>query len=273
MPGYLKTPLFLSLLALFFCTNCKTSTSEHNDEKPISSTTDSTQVSQPPGNSPSTTTIKKLPEWPSQAKSEQSKRYPFDEGTNNPDFATFREKLYEATIQKDIKFLSEIIHLDIKFSFGAENGKTDFLKSWQLDKKPNESMFWKELETILSLGGAFWDETKNSFCAPYVFMLDDIDDPYNQAVIVGEKVRLREQPNSNAKITSSLSWDLVEFVDQEDFVEETINGETHPWKKIKTSTNQVGYVFAKYIRSPIDFRAGFSNKEGQWMMDLFIAGD
>ena len=252
--------------------SCKP-TAPENTEANHSAIKDSIKVTQKDSVESVIQSTKSLPDWPLNPKVEEGKRYPFDEGTKDQNFTEFRKNLFAAVIEKDISTLRSIIHNDIKFSFGAENGKADFLKTWQLDSNPNESNLWYELETILGLGGAFWDETKSSFYAPYIFMLEDIDDPYMQGVIIGENVRLREQAGSNSKIIGALSWDLVEFVEQDDFVEETINGETHPWKKVKTSKGEIGYVYEKYVRSPIDFRAGFSKYEDNWMMDLFIAGD
>ena len=257
---------FTWLIFLPFLIQCSQPDSTDNNSEQKAFQKDSSKLTQ-------IKETKKLPSWPLKARSETGKRYPFDEGSKYPDFASFRETLYQAVLQKDLNFLKLVIHKDIKFSFGAENGKADFLKTWQLDSNPENSEFWPELEAILKLGGAFFDETENSFYAPYIFMLEDIDDPYTQAVIIGEKVRLREEPSSKAKIINSLNWNLVEFVSQDEYTEETIDGETHFWQKVKTTNNETGFVYGKYVRSPIDFRVGFSKNDGKWMMTLFIAGD
>ena len=269
----LKEYRFFTWLIVFpFLIQCSQPDSTDNNSKKEAFPKDSLELTQIKETTPPKET-KKLPSWPLNAKSETGKRYPFDQGQKIPEFASFRENLYQAVLQKDLIFLRSVIHEEIKFSFGAENGKADFLKTWQLDSDPKISDFWSELETVLSLGGAFFDETENSFYAPYIFMLEDIDDPYTQAVIIGEKVRLREEPSSKAKIINSLNWNLVEFVNQDEYTEETINGETHFWQKVKTTNNETGFVFGKYVRSPIDFRVGFSKNEGKWMITLFIAGD
>ncbi|HSE31218.1 MAG TPA: hypothetical protein VLA93_06545 [Pyrinomonadaceae bacterium] len=36
---------------------------------------------------------------------------------------------------------------------------------------------------------------------------------------------------------------------------------------------QSGYMAEEFIRSPIDYRAGFAKQEGRWVMIFFIAGD
>lgn len=226
-----------------------------------------------PSGSISNSLDKKLPAWPLIAKKSPGKRFPFDQASKDPSFVVFREKLFQAAIEKDLDFLSSIVHDDIKFSFGAEHGKADFLKTWKLDSAPENSDFWSELEEVLMLGGGFSEFSKRGFYAPYVFVLEDIDDPYSQAVIIGENVRLRDQASSKGKIIGSLGWDLVEIIYEDELPEETINGETHFWQKVKTAQGQTGFVYGKYTRLPIDYRAGFSQYDGKWMMDLFVAGD
>lgn len=42
---------------------------------------------------------------------------------------------------------------------------------------------------------------------------------------------------------------------------------------IANRTSKVGYIAARYVRSPIAYRAFFSRKDGRWQMLLFLAGD
>ncbi len=265
--------LFYSIcLCCFLQCTPPTTTKDNNP----STQHDSIELNQQPDSIVKLSTIsskEKLPVWPEKAKKAKGKRYPFDEGKKDAEFVSFREKLFQAVLKKDTGFLSSIIHDNIKFSFGVENGKEEFLKAWKLDSNPSQSGFWKELETVLQLGGGFAEYRKIGFYAPYIFVLEDIEDPFEEAIIIGERVRLRDQPSGKSKITGSLSWDLVNLVQHDEYVEETIGGETYPWIKVKTNSGETGFVFGKYVRSPIDFRAGFAKYDGKWMMDLFIAGD
>ncbi len=272
-----KCAPFFYLFFFYLFLQCSPSSKEHDNSEGNLTKNDSSgfvaKVDSSAINSSPVSAVKKLPTWPSKAKTVKGKRYPFDEATNDLSFVAFREKLYQAINEKDLEFLASIIHDDIKFSFGAEHGKDDFLQTWQLGTNPESSLFWSEMKEVLMLGGGFLSFNKTSFYAPYIFILKDIEDPYSQAVIVGENVRLRDQPHRQGKIIGSLSWDLVEVIYEEGSIEEIINGETHFWQKVKNASGEAGYVYGKYIRSPIDFRAGFSQYDGKWMMDLFIAGD
>lgn len=217
-----------------------------------------------------------LPEWPLKAKTAKGKAYPFDEGPNDPGFVEFRQRLYQALKEKDASFLQSILAEDIRWNFGDEddNGKASFIKDWALDTAPDESRIWKALALCLELGGK-WDAigANKRFVAPYVFSLDFISDPFQEGVIIGDNVRLRDAPGTDSNIIGGLSWDHYSVLETSDTQEE-IGGESHYWVKLKTMKGEEGYVYGKYTRSPIDFRAFFAkNAAGKWLLTLFIAGD
>lgn len=278
---YLQTQQMNYLLLLFFALtvlSCQNATTQ-NDDKTSSETEmpDSDSLSSTDNSEVKTIPQKKyeLPDWPIKAKTEEGKVYPFDEGKKDSTFVAFRLKLYEAVLEKDLEYLMSIISDDIKYSFGDPDGKEGFLLSTGLKDNPMESVIWKELAVCLELGGGFFDNPDYfAFYAPFVFMTDKIDDPYEEGVIIGDNVRLREGPGSTEKIIGSLSWDIVKTIYDENSTKEVIGGESHYWVNVKTSKGEVGYVYGKYFRVPIDYRAGFEKtNSGDWIMRTFIAGD
>lgn len=42
---------------------------------------------------------------------------------------------------------------------------------------------------------------------------------------------------------------------------------------VRTANGQEGWVRGSDVRSPIDYRAGFSKRSGQWKLEAFVAGD
>ncbi|MFT5766030.1 MAG: hypothetical protein ACI8X3_003468, partial [Saprospiraceae bacterium] len=190
-------------------------------------------------------------------------------------FVKFRQRFYNAVNEKDITFLLTIISDSIFFSYGGEAGRAAFIKSWNLDSNPDESGIWKELSLCLELGGKFNNyDNQIRFVAPYVHMVETFEDPFEEGVIIGDNVRLRDRPGANAKIIGALSWDHFTAIMQRNPVEEEINGETYNWVHIKTLNGKQGYVYGKYTRFPIDYRVGFTKQQGdQWQMEYFIAGD
>lgn len=226
------------------------------------------------------------PKFPVHCVSEANKANPADEAVTDTAFFVFRERLREIVVQKDIFKLLEQINPNIKVDFGGGHGLQDFIKTWELDspEKVPQSRLWPTLEEILALGGTFstFDNYKDGknlgqikyFQAPYLDACMPADgDPYIDAAVIGAGVRLRNGPGLNSKVVAKLSYDVIEFI-EETPIEETIGGETHSWIKVKLKDGTEGFLYGKFFRSPIDFRAIFEqNEAGAWKMITLIAGD
>lgn len=212
---------------------------------------------------------------PSQQIPEKGKLNPVDEAVLDTAFFLFREDLLVAIEQKNIFGLLEAVDENIKCSFGAENGLADFVRMWGLEseEKVKDSQVWTILQKILTQGGTF-DNRRTGFTAPYIFStFPDEYDSFQYSAIAGGGVRLRNAPTLNSKILKSISYDIVEVIERTDKME-IINGETHPWIKIKMLDGLEGYVYGQFVQSPIDFRAGFSkDKDERWKMTFLLAGD
>lgn len=263
--------LFISLILLISCQS-------ESSEQTKTTTTAPTEINDPPlSNTPNEKQVNHvpLPEWPIQAAKEKGKELPCDEAPKDQSFFEFRQKLYNHIKAKDTDFLHHVLSDSVFCSFGGETGKELFFKMWQLDTAPDRSDLWKEMATCLELGGKFNNyDGRTRFAAPYIYMLEVFDDPYQEGIIVGEKVRLRDAPGLKSKVIGSLSWDYYIRSNVENYEEEEIDGEKHAWIKLKTLNGESGYVFGKYARSIIDYRVGFvKENEKDWKIDFFVAGD
>ena len=198
------------------------------------------------------------------ATGQVGKLYPVDEGPKDPSFQAFRDKVIEAAKNRDAKFILSILDPNILNSFGGNGGVKGFKETWKLDN-PNSEL-WGLLVEILSMGGSF---IKNEFCAPYVYSKFPELDAFDHTVIIGEQVRVREQPGLTSPAIAILSYDIVAIADPT----EPIKKDGHPWIAIKLSTGKTGYVSKQFIRSPIDYRACFTKKNGKWRMNALVAGD
>lgn len=209
--------------------------------------------------------------------SENGKVNPVDEAALDTAFFVFRESLIENVKNKDlINFLSKAKE-SMKVSFGDPlEGPAGFVELWGLDSpsKIAASEVWGHLETILHLGGQFSSD-KKMFMAPYVYSaFPDQYDAFEHGAIVGTGVRMRTHPSLNSKIVKSLSYDIVKIVEVVHDKLETIGGETHPWVKVQLpDTDITGFVYGKYLRSPIDYRIGFEQVGTEWQISFFVAGD
>ena len=206
---------------------------------------------------------------PCAVAAQSRKLNPVDEGPRDPSFKAFRDRLLKAAKDEDETVLYESLDPKITNSFGGDGGITEFNVMWKMSD--DHPPVYRELVNILSMGGSFMTaKGEKSFCAPYVFSkFPDHLDGFAYAAIIGTGVRVREQPNLSAPIITTLSYDIVELV----LENSTYGGVNQEWVKIVTPNGKKGYVFSKYIRRPIDYRACFEKKQGKWLMTALVAGD
>lgn len=208
---------------------------------------------------------------------ESGKLYPVDEAPLDSSFLIFRGQLLDIIRAKDFVRLMPLVDQNIKASFGDANGKEGFIQMWNLNdlNKINSSELWSTLESVLQQGGTFSSAGgRRSFTAPYTFSnWPDQYDAFEYMVVQGTGVRFRALPELNGKIITNLSHDIVKILDRNG-PEQTIGGETHNWAQVESLDGEMGYVWGKFLQSPIDFRARFEEKApGKWRMVFLVAGD
>jgi len=188
-----------------------------------------------------------------------------DEAAMRPDFLSFRMRLQNIVAKHDTAALLDIVHPDIKSSFGGDEGIENFKEFWRI-KEPDTKL-WQELGTVLALGGSF--DGPEMFTAPYTFSRwPDGIDGFEHVAVIGSNVRIRSEARADAPVVTSVSYSILQLHEealQKDWMHEE-------WTAIKLN-GQKAYVASRLIRSPIDYRARFEYSKGQWMMTMFIAGD
>jgi hypothetical protein len=177
----------------------------------------------------------------------------------------FRNELLSAIKEKDSALLLSLTSPTVAVGFGGDpNTVEQFAKVWHLDSP--DSPLWDDLGTALRMGGTF--ETQNGqrlFCAPYVSSAWPSDaDPFSYTAVIARNVRLRVQPEPNAPILGTLSYNILKVVDW--------TGDRH-WVKVATENGTIGFVSARFVRTSIDYRAFFTQIDGKWMLTAFVAGD
>ena len=201
---------------------------------------------------------------------------PIDEGRADAGFAAFRAKLIDAVERRDEKYVLSIVDRDIRVTFGDNHGLADFKQMWKLSD-PNDR-FWTEFLVILNGGGKFERTGKGravrtQFWAPYVFAAYPEDlDPFDTTAITGENVNLRKRPDKAGAIVARLSYNLVK-VDHARSVPGPTPESEPAWFHVETFGGKKGYVLSEFTRSPVGLRAGFTKKQGKWMLTTLIAGD
>ncbi|MEL6969944.1 MAG: SH3 domain-containing protein [Bacteroidota bacterium] len=214
---------------------------------------------------------------PPQCVAERGKVNAADAAPQDTLFFVFRENLKKVIRDKDIFGLLPHVHQNIKTGFGAENGLQSFIQMWELDspEKIPQSRLWPTLESVLVLGGTFHGSGNEAyFEAPYLGPCwPDDAEPYEYGAVTGAGVRFRSGPSLNTQILKNLSYDLVKYIETTP-IEENIGGESHPWVKVQLVDGTEGFLYGKFYRSPLDFRAGFQKGvDGQWKLVSLLAGD
>jgi hypothetical protein len=206
--------------------------------------------------------------------SAQPERYvkPVDEARKDASFLAFRTKLIAAAKRRDAKYVLSIVDPGIRNTFGDDDGIRYFKKVWKIESPKSE--FWDEFLKVITNGGAFSKESgPKVFFAPYTFsgFPDDIDS-FEYNAIFGNNVNLRAEPDLKSKPIALLSYNVVK-VDYQNSVKKSGTEDEYSWLKVETMGGKRGFVSADFVRSAIDYRAGFEKKKGVWKMTVFIAGD
>jgi hypothetical protein len=130
-----------------------------------------------------------------------------------------------------------------------------------------EQRFWEEFGWVLAHGGTF--RTPTEFQAPYVYSAwPDEFDPFESMAVTGSRVRVRDAPQATARVLTHVDYAIVRrFANEPD---------PPGWTHVRLASGPVeyvGYVASIYVRSPIDYRAIFTFKDGRWRLTAFVAGD
>lgn len=191
---------------------------------------------------------------------------PFDHAHKDPTFVAFRETLLKVVASKDIDALVGMSDPQIQLSFGGDAGHEAMRLFFKNSETYTAGDLWNELQTLLNLGGGFRDE---SFTAPYTFVAETPPnfDPFQTFFVTGSDVLLRKQPNKSSTPINVVSHAVVQVLEWDSDM---------PYQRITmpNTPELTGlYIATEYLRSVVDYRAGFSKLEGAWKMMFFIAGD
>lgn len=207
------------------------------------------------------------------------KLYPVDEASQDRSFELFRKALLKAAREHNVDYVLNILDPHILNSLGGIGGVDEFKEQWRLDQPDTE--LWKELITILSMGGSFDTyEGQKEFCASYVSsqwekvvsQFPKTSDVSQYSAIISENVLVHQEPASNSPIVATLSYDVVK-VDYEGSILDKTESGNFSWVKIITPDEKQGYVSGQYIRDPSDYHACFKKIGERWIMTALAGGD
>ena len=107
--------------------------------------------------------------------------------------------------------------------------------------------------------------TQMAFHIPYVFAnWPDAHDPFTHIAVTGVDVPAFAEPADTAPVVARLTHEIVALP-----AWNPANG----FHQIALADGTTAFVSERQLRSPIDYRAGFVREQGEWMLEIFIAGD
>jgi hypothetical protein len=103
------------------------------------------------------------------------------------------------------------------------------------------------------------------FVAPYVYALfpDELD-ASSHFVVVQPAAKLYERPDAMSPVVETLHRDIVEHLEGDLRLVD--------WHNVRAASGLEGFVREADVRSPIDYRAIFQRRNGQWFITAFTLG-
>ncbi len=198
--------------------------------------------------------------------------YPRDESGTDPTFATFRSALLGAATRGDLAALQEAIAATPTINFEPSTRE-------RVSRRFNlrQGVPWRALRDALTLG-AVKEGTVDTFVAPYTSASESALKG-DELIITARNVRVRQSPDSGSEVVEQLTYDVVtqganyhEF-DADLFERSDMPTGRSAWAHIVTLSGKQGYVYGRYVRSPIGRRFHFERQNGVWQIAHVTAGD
>jgi hypothetical protein len=198
---------------------------------------------------------------------------PVDQATDDPAFITFRGRLLAALATRDTAAVLAAFAPDARLSFGDDlPGPDGVRRMWLGPRRAVRPTLWEALTTVLGMGSVRDPANASFVSAPYVYngWPEDVD-PFSHGAIVGENVRVRSAPGLAGDVIATLSYAVlpVEAWGSQSATDAVPEG----WAQVRLADGRTGFVSSAYLRSPIDYRAGFEKQAGGWRIVFFLAGD
>jgi hypothetical protein len=203
------------------------------------------------------------------ATAQPVKLAPVDELAADASWTRFRARLIDALLKRDQKFLLGIVDKNVR-NISGNDGIVEFRKLWELNSA--ESPVWSELPKVLFLGSAHAKHEKVAeVCAPYVYYKwpANAPDDANAAVIAREAL-LKAAPSNTSFTLQTLSYDLISVADWE-FADENKDSK-QLWVSVRTAAG-TGYLPGEQVRSPLEYRACFAKRDGNWRLTGLEVGE
>lgn len=202
--------------------------------------------------------------------SAQGKWYPPSPEISDYSLSQFLTELTLAVGKKDKKFILDHLSPHILNSFGGDGGIEEFKADWNFDSA--DSKFWEVAEKLLLIGGPKHKRDAEDYIIPFTFRdWPEEYDAFEHFLVLGTNVNVRDKPTTlDSQVLGQFSYQIVKWNRMD-----SDNSESEPkWYHVSSVDGTLtGYVFGKYLVSPIGYRMGLTKTEKGWVISLLVAGD
>ena len=174
------------------------------------------------------------------------------------------DRFADAWNRHDLDGLMSLMSEDVRVSFGGQSGRERFSDYWTASEQDQE-LLWAELGSALRLGcaQAVDGEGKPYRAIPAMFVTGDGLDGFSTWASLPGAV-LRSKPDAKAVARMRLpAWTVLSEVEHDG----------GSWIEVRTPKGRDGFVSTEQVRSLIDYRIIFGQREGRWQITAFVAGD
>jgi len=202
-----------------------------------------------------------------QLHAQERKLEPVDEAERDLSWAHFKNRLLDAVVKRDRKFVLSILDRNVRVGVDGVHGIPEFTKQWHLDAE--DSPLWRDLPSALFLGAAYLkrEGRPRELCAPYLLgQWPRNMDPHAYGAIISKEALVKAEPSIGSHTIATLSHDIVSVADWE--VADQDGSYPQKWVKIRLRGAE-GFVPEEQIRSPIEQVACFVKTENGWRMTAF----
>ena len=189
---------------------------------------------------------------------------PVEQCRGDAEFTRLREQLQKAVAARDLDGLMSLMSEDVRVSFGGQSGRERFSDYWTASEQDQE-LLWAELGSALRLGcaQAVDGEGKPYRAIPAMFVTGDGLDGFSTWASLPGAV-LRSKPDAKAVARMRLpAWTVLSEVEHDG----------GSWIEVRTPKGRDGFVSTEQVRSLIDYRIIFGQRDGRWQITAFVAGD
>ncbi|MCT7967937.1 SH3 domain-containing protein [Laspinema sp. D1] len=208
-----------------------------------------------------------------------------DEAVPGSDFYQFRAQLREAVQNRNAPFVQSVVpEAGLTLGFSVPQTREN------LNLDDPQGRFWLILEKAIAIGCApaenppayNIDAGSEIWVCPNVAQAfarqvppppsaEGVSWQLERVVVVGESVNARSQPSLDSEAIATLSNEVVQL-DRDRQLPETFDP-IDSWTAIRLSDDREGYVYNRYVYSPLESRALFGKINGEWQLLGMPGGD